>query len=411
MTRKLFNLYQHQSDFVHSEDRFPSLVAGYGAGKTYSLCIRALKQCGLNAGKIGLLAEPVYPMVKDVLQPTWEEILNQSGYKFDYSASDLKYRVFWKTGWADVILRSAENYRRWAGLNLAFGGIDEGDLLKDDGPWKMLLSRLRDGNTLSAFVTTTPEGFNWVWKYWQDDIKTGYSKIQASTHANKHLKNEYIEALEENYDDQLIKAYLHGEFVNLQQGQTYYAFDRETNVKPVEYDKHRPVKIGMDFNVDPITCVLVQEYYEHPKIRVFGEIELRHTGGQELMTQQICNEINRRIKNRITVYPDPAGKQRRTSAMNSDHDIILSNGFELIAKTTAPIVSDRVNAVNSAMKSCIIDPSCTGLIRDLEQVSNKEGTREIDKSNKELTHFSDGFGYYIDYEHPVHKPETRTYIA
>ena len=49
------------------------------------------------------------------------------------------------------------------------------------------------------------------------------------------------------------------------------------------------------------------------------------------------------------------------------------------------------------MKNCIIDPRCKGLIRDLEQVVNKDGTREIDKSNKNLTHFSDGFGYYIDF--------------
>ena len=63
------------------------------------------------------------------------------------------------------------------------------------------------------------------------------------------------------------------------------------------------------------------------------------------------------------------------------------------------------------MKSCIIDPKCKGLIKDLEQVVNKEGTREIDKSNKELTHLSDGFGYYIDVEHPIHRPITRTYLA
>ena len=36
---------------------------------------------------------------------------------------------------------------------------------------------------------------------------------------------------------------------------------------------------------------------------------------------------------------------------------------------------------------------------------------KIDKSNKELTHLSDGFGYYIDYEHPIQKPITRTYMA
>lgn len=408
-----FEIYGHQDDFVYTTSKYPALIAGYGAGKTFALCLRALRQCGLNPGKTGLLAEPVYPMVKDVLQPTWESVISAAGYSYDYSASDLRYRVKWNGGHCDILLRSAENCRRWAGLNLAFGGIDEGDLLKDDYAWRMLLSRLRDGNTLSAFLTTTPEGYRWVWKHWVDEPKTGYEQIKASSYDNKHLPTDFLEALEENYDEQLIKAYLHGEFVNLQQGQTYYAFDRNKNVGSIQYDRNRPIRIGMDFNVDPITCVLAQEYSESPKVRVFDEISIRHTGGQELMTQQLCNEIIRRYpkSKNITVFPDPSGKQKRTSAFDTDHDIIRQNGFNLIARNSAPNVIDRVNSVNYKMKDILIDKGCKGLIRDLEQVVNKEGTREIDKSNKELTHFSDGFGYYIEYEHPIRKPETRTFMA
>ena len=81
----------------------------YGAGKTYALCVKALKQCGLNAGKVGLLAEPVYPMLKDVLQPTWEEVLREAGYSYEYNASDLRYKVKWDGGHCDVLLRCAEN--------------------------------------------------------------------------------------------------------------------------------------------------------------------------------------------------------------------------------------------------------------------------------------------------------------
>ena len=408
-----FKLYGHQEDFVYTEAKYPALVAGYGAGKTYSLCLRALRECGLNAGKLGLLAEPVYPMVTDVLQPTLEEVLNDCGFAYEYSASQLKYRVKWATGWADIILRSAENARRWAGLNLAWGGIDESALLKTDYAWKMLLSRLRDGNTLTAFTTTTPEGFNYVWEYWADSPKEGYELIKGKTVDNKHLPKEFVKSLESNYDETLQQAYLHGNFVNLGQGRTYYNFNRDLNVKEVKYNSNLPIKIGMDFNIDPITSVLVQEYKQSPYVRVFDEISISHSGGQELMTQQLCNEVNRRYgnNNNIVFFPDPSGKQRRTSAISTDHDILRANNYKVLSRSTAPAVIDRVNAVNSIMKSCIIDPKCKGVIRDLEQVINKDGTREIDKSNKSLTHFSDGFGYYIDYEHPIRKPITRTYMA
>ena len=66
---------------------------------------------------------------------------------------------------------------------------------------------------------------------------------------------------------------------------------------------------------------------------------------------------------------------------------------------------DRVNAVNKLCEgNLIIDPSCKGLITDFEQTVNKPGTREIDKSNKDRTHFTDGISYAIDYTFPIIKP-------
>ena len=51
----------------------------------------------------------------------------------------------------------------------------------------------------------------------------------------------------------------------------------------------------------------------------------------------------------------------------------------------------------------IINPSCKELINDLEKVTNKPNTREIDKSNKELSHMTDALGYSIEWEFPVVK--------
>ena len=109
--------------------------------------------------------------------------------------------------------------------------------------------------------------------------------------------------------------------------------------------------------------------------------------------------------NKYIAYPDPSGRSRHTSSMHSDHDILRKSGFEIRVKPVSPRVTDSVNAVNKLCeKNLIIDPSCKGLITDLEQTVNKQGTREIDKSNKERTHFSDGIRYAIDFEYPIIKP-------
>ena len=389
-----------------SEDKYPFLLGGYGSGKTYGFCVFALKQCAKNAGKTILLAEPTYPMVRDVLQPTFETVLRKAGFDYDYTATSTKYRVYWKQGWCDVIMRSAENYMRWAGLNLAAGGIDEADQLRDYRAWKMLLSRLREGNTLTAFGSGTPEGFKFVYKYWGDNPIDGYKLIRGRTEDNIMLPEEFIKSLKDNYDENLLKAYLNGEFVNLQQGSTYYQFTRDNNVKEVKYNPSLPIKVSIDFNVEPMAASIFQTYNSKPFVRVFSEVELHHSGGAELLTERMVQEIKGRYPNqKYIAYPDPAN-QRHTSALHTDHDILRQGGFEVKVKPKAPRIIDSVNAVNKLCeKNLIIDPSCKGLITDLEQTVNKQGTREIDKSDKQRTHFTDGLRYAIDYEFPIIKPQ------
>ena len=393
------------------DDKYPFMIGGVGSGKTTAFCIFALNQCAKNAGKTILLAEPTYPMIRDVLQPTFESVLKEAGFDYEYSATSTKYRVYWKNGWCDVIMRSAENYMRWAGLNLAAGGIDEADQLRDDRAWKMLLSRLRDGNTLTAFGSGTPEGFKFVYKYWGDNPKEGYKLIRGKTTDNEMLPEEFIKSLKDNYDENLLKAYLNGEFVNLQQGQTFYQFSRtgeHSNVKEVKYNPSLPIRICIDFNVVPCAASLLH-YSENsnPKVQVFDEIELHHGGGAEIITERMVQEIKSRYpNNKYIAYPDPAGGSRHTSALYTDHDILRQGGFEVRVKPKAPRVTDSVNAVNKAFeKDIIIDPKCKGLITDLEQTVNKDGTREIDKSHKDRTHFSDGFRYFVDYCMPIIKPQ------
>ena len=120
----------------------------------------------------------------------------------------------------------------------------------------------------------------------------------------------------------------------------------------------------------------------------------------------MVQEIKGRYPNKKYIaYPDPAGGSRHTSALYTDNDILRQGGFEVRVKPKAPRVTDSVNAVNKAFeKDIIIDPKCKGLIADLEQTTNKEGTREIDKSDKQITHYTDGIRYFVDFEMPITKP-------
>ena len=407
---KSYQVFNHQNNFIRCPSKYPALVAGYGSGKTVAFVLKALLEAGRNPQKTFLLAEPTFPMIRDVLQPTLEETLRKLGFSYQYKASEYKYTIHWKKGWSNIILRSAENFRSWAGLNLAGFGIDEAALLRDDKAWKMGLSRLRDGEHLSGWITTTPEGFNFVYDLWKDKPLTGYELIKGKTTDNTFLPKDFVNSLYENYDDRLIASYIHGEFVNLQYGTTYYSFDRDKNVSDeVKYTSTLPLRVGLDFNVDPMCAVLFQIHKEKPYVRVIDEVVIRHTGNtNELMTERMGRTIKGMYSNKQYIcYPDPAGKARGTSSRMTDHEILRLNGFLVKAKRKAPSVVDSVNSVNNVMKNCIIASKCKEFIKDLEQTINKDGTREIDKSDKERTHLTDGFRYAIDIEFPVRKPKMR----
>ena len=111
--------------------------------------------------------------------------------------------------------------------------------------------------------------------------------------------------------------------------------------------------------------------------------------------------------NQYIVVPDPAGKARSTNARRSDHQILRDEGLDVRSDRRHPPVVDRVNTVNKRLESIAIHPKCKSLIRDFEQVVNKDGTREIDKSNSKLTHMTDAFGYSLVRFYPLQQVNVR----
>ena len=121
----------------------------------------------------------------------------------------------------------------------------------------------------------------------------------------------------------------------------------------------------------------------------------------------MCDTIKSMYPNtRYEGYPDATGTQRNSSAQYSDIDIVRRNGIRVNVAHINPRVVNRVNAVNKQFSedNILIDNDCKMLIGDLEKVTNKEGSRDIDKSNKTLTHMSDSFGYGVNWIKPVIKP-------
>lgn len=237
-----------------------------------------------------------------------------------------------------------------------------------------------------------------------------------------YIPAEEIELAKQEMDERTFRQNFLASFETAE-GKIYYAFDFDTHVQAsAQYVPQLPVRMCWDFNVDPFCISFAQS---HPvmndrrqvvgyKVQVFDELVVRNAN-TPLMCREFLNKPwMQNHKSGLLVYGDASGSSRSTKSSLSDYQIIQDAfknvpGFQLRVKAANPEVKDRTTAVNSKLKSydgkvhTTIHPSCKWLIKDLMDVTRKPGTNDIDKSNPDRTHSSDGFGYFIEYEYPVVK--------
>ena len=405
------NYFPSQWEFLTNKKkaRIKAFVGGFGSGKTTSLLattmINLINKKNKDGKSNGLILYPTYNLADSVFVEPFRELLERNGIEYTYNIAAHKF----KTSYGNIQIYQTRYPQRIIGASYTYVGIDELDIETfkiAEITVQKALGRLRGCDDAELYITTTPEGFGYTWELMVNTYNEDKLLVHGKTTDNHYLPESYIQSLRDNYDDKLLEAYISGNFVNLTQGATYYAFSRQEHTGQCKYNPSLPLRIGMDYNCDPLSSV-VSQVQPNGKVHVIKEITLSHGGDGDLPTQRMCDTIRDMFpNNRYYAYPDATGAAKHSSARFSDISIVRKNGFIIKVAHINPRVINRVNAVNNqfAKNNILIDNSCKLLIRDLEQVVNKEGTREIDKSNKVLSHLSDAFGYFLTWEYPVVKP-------
>ena len=401
--------FPHQWDFLKSDKTITGLVGGLGSGKTHIFIRKTLlnmfKRVNKNGVSNGWIIYPTYDLAEELFVQPFKELLDDMNCPYEYNQSKHRFR----TAAGNIKIYQLQKPQRIIGAELTFIGFDEFDVeswKNCDMAFKKSIGRMRGSENCEIYIVTSPEGFHYTHKIFVTDDNDDRLLVRGKTTDNTYLPEAYIKLLESNYDEQLLKAYRDGEFVNLSALSTYHTFNREKNVKEVKYDHTKPIYLGQDFNTDPLCAVLWQQYHDKPNIRVFKTYSLSHAGEGDLLTERLCQQIKQEYPNNTYYsYPDATGRSKHSSSAYSDIDI-LRRYFKVRVKHINPLVVNRVNAMNKALQdNIIIDPTCKDLIHDLERTTNKPNTREIDKSNKILTHLTDALGYSVEWEYPVVKPK------
>ena len=317
-----------------------------------------------------------------------------------------------------------DNYDDLRGSGLFFFVGDEWDDAKPEAWSEVILPMLATAGGHALFIGS-PKGFAALYQGYvagqgaEPDVKSwAYTSLQGG-----HVPSSEIDRARRTLDARTFRQEYEARFESFA-GQVYYAFSRSASVRARDYDAALALHIGMDFNIAPMSATVWQEVPERQGLVAWqiDEIVLPTSN-----THDMAEEIARRYGragfdplnpdvSHITIYPDPAGAQSRTSAQGmTDLSILSARGFKVLALQSHPLIRDRINLVNARFESAdgtrraFVAPRCVKSIEALEQQAYRPGSSEPDKAGGH-DHLNDATGYFM-YARYAHKPSFRTDIG
>ncbi len=390
-------LTKPQSAIFKANDRFRVCVAGRRFGKTFLSTAELLNSALSGENKNVWYVAPTYKAAKEI---AWAMLIQAIPPEYVYKTNETSLSLTLLNG-SVISLKGAEKPDNLRGRALDFCVLDEFADMRKEAWYEVIRPSLSDRQGGALFIGT-PKGRNHFYELYgkgvdQDD---GWTSFQFTTLDGGHVPDFEVESARRDLDERTFSQEYLAQFVNYS-GLIYYGFAREHSVS--EFIGERGAyHIGMDFNLDPMSAVVIVR--KGDRLHVVDEIVMFGSNTDEMVA-----EIKERFKNAsVTIYPDPASRQRKTSAGGrTDLSILQNAGFNVKVRSAHTAVRDRINAVNARLLSSdgqrrlIVSPNCKKVIESLERHTYKEGTSQPNKDG--FDHMNDALGYAVDYLFPVKK--------
>lgn len=398
-------MHHRQMEVFQARSRFKVVVAGRRWGKTQLSKISIIKYARVKNRLIWYVS-PSYRMSKMIM---WPELLAAIPKKWIKKVNETTMSIVLVNN-TRIELKGADNPDSLRGVGIHFLVMDEVQDIDPEAWTKVLRPTLASTGGHALFIGT-PKAYNFLYELYTlgqnpDNIRTGtWKSWQFPTITSPFIPPEEIDAARADMDAKSFAQEFEASFETMS-GRVYYPFDRNIHVRPCAFNSQLPIWVGQDFNIDPMSSVILQPQ-EDGSVFAIDEVVLFGSNTEEA-AEEIERKYWRHMKG-ITLYPDPAGQYRQHARGESDLDIFREKGFKRQKfHRKHPPIADRVNSVNRMLKAAdgqvrfYVDPRCKSLIQSLEQTIYKPGSRDIDK-DAGTEHSADALGYCIHYQFPVRK--------
>lgn len=395
-------LSKTQQQVADSEKRFKLVTAGRRWGKTF-LSIREIAYQARLPNKLIWYVTSSYRAAKMIV---WKELKNRMldlRWVSKINESELSIRL--KNG-SEICLKGSENAQQLRGVSLSYCVIDEAAQVSPDVFAEVIRPALADQQGGALFITTPLGKSNWTYDLYRQAQQSPaqWDAYQFTTADGGFVTESEIQAARADMSERQFRQ----EFLATWEdaaSRIAWSFDREKNVQDLPNYNTIQLEVGCDFNVSPISAVVMVRVKD--KLYAIDEISMHNSN-----TQELADELKSRYpKSQITVYPDPSGSARKTSANGlTDHTILQNAGFQVKAPRRHDAVRDRINAINArfcsadGVRHLFISKKCKYTIESLDKYCFKEGTQIPDKDSG-FDHMFDALSYAVAYLHPLRRDQ------
>ena len=398
-TQVRYTLSPLQKAVFVSPARWRVVVAGRRGGKSYLESLILLEDALRGPDRLCWYIAPTYKQGKTIL---WEPLRKLIPREYVEKVNETELSIHLLNGSKIVIIGADTDPDKLRGPGLHFAALDEFDQMVDGEKriWEAVIRPMLSdkGKNGRAMFTTTPKGMGWAYEFFLkgQERREGFESWSWTTLQGGNVSPEEVADARAGMDPRLFRQEYEASFETLE-GRVYDCFDRTLNVTTTMQDTGAELLVGMDFNVNPMSCVIGVRAAD--ELHILDALEVPTSN-----TEEMAQELRRRyVGRKIIVCPDPSGVARKTSASVgvTDFTILAQHGMMVDAHHGAIPIPDRINAVQAMLKDAsgrrrlLIHPRAgPTLIRALDGLTYKPGTSLPDKTSG-LDHLCDALGYLV----------------
>lgn len=397
--------------FLTAPQQIKGFIGGMGSGKTYAFVrqtfINHVSLFNKDGFSNGWVIYPTFDLAEEIFVEPFNDLLDSKNIPYNYNKTKHRY----ESAYGKIRVYQLQHPQRIVGSNLTYIGFDEFDIesyKNCDVAYRKAIGRMRGSEKVMVYIVTTPEGIKYTYKIFVTDNKNGERYlVHAKSTDNKYLPDNYLDLMAQNFHPKLLAAYRDGEFVNLSEGQLYYAFGANSYGSYPE-DRDRPLYLTCDFNKSPMVWEVIQVFNNALGIKCIkrvAEIATKNEAKTQQNARKFIDRFNGQKNRTVYLTGDSSGNVESHKDFTTDYVIIKEElslaKFNVIPEIPKhnPNVSNRINIVNSLLYHERIFINNLGgdddfLKADFENnVSDQHGAK--DKTDPWQTHGSDAFDYLV----------------